>query len=65
MNLYLLISAKKQILIIFNISFFWISLLVSIYHVSFYLMSSNIDIITAGISNFDDLTIFVMSFQKK
>ena len=28
-------------------------------------MSSNIDIITADISIFEDLTIFVMSFQKK
>ena len=30
------------------------------YHVSFNLMSRDIDIISAGISIFDDLTIFVM-----
>ena len=59
MNLYLLISKKL------NFSLFSISRLLEeefLYHVSFHVISSNIDIISAGISIFDDSAIFVMSF---
>ena len=47
---------NKKFLLTFNISFIWID------HVSFNLMLSNIDIISADISIFDDIAIFVMSF---
>ena len=47
---------SKKFLLTFNISFIWID------HVSFNLMLSNIDIISADISIFDDIAIFVMSF---
>ena len=69
MNLYLLISAKKQIFAYFQylvcLNKILYSLYIFVYHVSFNLMSSNIDIISAGISIFDAIAIFVMSFSKK
>ena len=60
MNLYFADIGKKV-----NFSLFSISRLSEeefLYHVSFNVMSSNIDIISADKSIFDDSAIFVMSF---
>ena len=64
-----MILAKKQSFAYFqylvSLNHILHSLKISVYHVSFHLMSINIDIISADKSIFDDLTIFMMSFKKK
>ena len=62
MNLYLLISAEKQVFANFqylvSLNQILCSLQIFVCHASFNLMSRNIDIISAEVSLFYDLTIF-------
>ena len=64
MHVYLLISAKKETfpyfyyLVFLNQIFYILQIFVSYF---FYLMPSKIDTIFAGLSIFDEFTIFVMS----
>ena len=58
------ISEKAPFYLFLTYCFSEWDLYIVVYPIYFYVMSSNIDIILADINVFDNLTIFVMSYQK-
>ena len=59
------ISEKAPFYLFLTYCFSEWDLYIVVYPIYFYVMSSNIDIILADINVFDNLTIFVMSYEKK